>query len=360
MKNIIFYSIKIILLILLLILSGNFTSGIIELIFKVLVILLIFLELLGLVKSIISISNNHRRISNTLFSLSVFLFAFVVLELAFIFIPRSHGVGYTKSASNWFKYYWQTNSYGFRDKEPKNDKSAIFFVGDSFTAGHGLKDTDNRFSDIVGQNLNNFESINLGINGADTKSEFNTMIEFIEKSKIKPKIVVLQYYGNDIDKVALSGGLSFSGFSPYRDLNRIFSFFIKGSHLFNYIYWVLPRDDGKPYAELLSEAYKTDSIYQKHQDDLKEFVEYTNKEKILLIAVIFPFMQNLDLSDELYNEKIKNFFESENIKYVDVSMLIRKNNITNLVVNKNDAHPSIDVNKVVADDLIRQLLKYPL
>jgi len=355
MKKILLLIIKVILLLLLLLIFGVKTSGTVEIISKIIILFLLFIELFNVLKYIILIfknSNKNSAILNFIFSFIIFVLIFILLEATFLLIPRSHGVGYTKAAQNWLQFYWRTNSLGLRDSEPIKSNNSILFVGDSFTAGHGIKNESDRFSNIVGERLNNFQSINIGINGLDTKGEFVNMIDFIHKTEIKPQVIVLQYFGNDIDKVAMSNGLSFNGFKPYNYLNSVFSFIIRGSHFVNYLYWLFPQTDVQPYTNFLAEAYSNNNILMKHQEDLFNFIDYANHEKIKMIVIVFPFMRNLEQSDEFYVNKIINFFNSYNIETINVSSLVRNNRVNNLVVNNNDGHASVDVNRIVAHEII--------
>jgi predicted CopG family antitoxin len=93
-------------------------------------------------------------------------------------------------------------------------------VGDSFTAGHGLKSVDDRFSNMVGKELNkkskNIDIINIGKPNLDSRSEYEEMKNVLYLTRIKPQKIILQYFGNDIEGVAADNGLIFEGFRPLR------------------------------------------------------------------------------------------------------------------------------------------------
>jgi lysophospholipase L1-like esterase len=121
-----------------------------------------------------------------------------------MFLSLSHGSGEAYSGKIWGERYWNPlNKFGFRDEEPKNGKNNVFFVGDSFTAGWGIKKIEDRFSEITAKELKKtgkiINEINLGRYGADTQLEFQIFNKFIQKSKISPNHIVLQYFVNDMD-----------------------------------------------------------------------------------------------------------------------------------------------------------------
>ena len=297
-----------------------------------------------------AIGETTKNIATTWVTLSLF---FLLIEGLFMFIPRSHGVGYPLSAKIWRGMYSNNINYmGYRDFEMKTDKPIILFSGDSFTWGHGTKNIQNRYSNIVDQNLEKYNTTNIGQNGFDTRAEFDALIKFIDSTEIIPNKIILQYFGNDIENVAYENGLIFTGFTPYSNLNSLSKFVIERSFLFNYIYWLYPQADTKPYLDFLTNAYRDTTIFEQHSNDLLKFVDFTEANSIELIVVLFPFFENLTLSDDLYIQKIVNLFSSHNVKTINVNDLVDNVAIEKLVVNSNDGHPSVYVNKIVANEII--------
>ncbi|MDH3509084.1 MAG: hypothetical protein OEQ25_18240, partial [Gammaproteobacteria bacterium] len=101
----------------------------------------------------------NRTVRNLLSSAYAVFALLIILEIVFVFMPQSHGAGYTLGARNWFDYFWSANEIGYRDKplqEVDRGKPRILVVGDSFTAGHGIRNPDDTY---VGQ-LRNLTSDN--------------------------------------------------------------------------------------------------------------------------------------------------------------------------------------------------------
>lgn len=287
----------------------------------------------------------------------------LLLESSFMFVPRTHGIGYSLANILWFKKYWNPiNSHGCRDDEPiKNGKKNIFFVGDSFTAAQGIKEVKDRFSDIVKANLsktdNDIQVINLAHNSFDTKSEKESMFKFMELSNIQPDYIVLQYYGNDIDHIAREHGLKGGeGFSPYAEMNFLTLQLVSGSYLINFLYWLVPKQDVDGYSKYLERAYSTEAIFNDHMREFRPFIEFANKRKIPLIVIIFPFMQEIELSKKLYTEKIGRFLSGSGVKYIDLSQLLKDLPVSERVINSNDAHPSVQVHRIVGEELSKYII----
>jgi len=284
-------------------------------------------------------------------SVSVFL---IFLETVCMFVPIYHGINHSYGSKIWFKMYWNPiNSFGFRDREPRQNETTILFVGDSFTAGHGIKNIRDRFSDIVGKQLSYVRSANIGKNGLDSGSEYDLMIDFISKTKIKPSKIILQYFGNDIDRIAIRNGLKFKGFIPYTEISNISRYLINSSFLLNFIYWSFPSDYSKEYIDFIVKAFENEYIFKEHLKDLQRFIDYAKESAAELVVVVFPFMQSFETSWETYSEKIISFFKMNGVKTVDVALLTADLKAIERVVNKNDGHASTVVHKRVADEIIR-------
>lgn len=322
----------------------------------------LFLLIFILIESVVLFKTQvvDRKINNLLSNIGSLLVSFfvifLVLEMIFMFVPKSHGAGNALSARIWLnKYQKPINSYGFRDKEPKKNSPAILFVGDSFTEGQGLTDTDERFSNIVGAEFPKLATINIGKRGLETAKEFKVMTNFIEKTNIQPEVIVLQYFGNDIDETAFSNGLSFGAKPAYFNVPSIFKPLIKGSYFLNFIYWMLPQGDATAYKEFLQRAYQSDEIFSKHKQDLQLFVDYANQHSIKLVVIVFPFLWNTEESDELYVNSIIHFFEENNATAISVSPLVQDIPVEKRIINVNDSHASKEVNARVAQAILERL-----
>jgi hypothetical protein len=327
---------------------------------RLFLLIFIFIESIKLFKIIFIDTKINKIISNSATVLLSIFALFIFLEAIFMFIPRSHSADCTLASSLWYAKYWKpVNSLGFRDNEPTNSKHVILFVGDSFTAGHGLKSVEERYSNLVGKELNKNNSkytvVNIGKPGADTLGEYYLMKNFIYTTRIKPEKIVLQYCGNDIEYVAQENGVKFDGYKLPRYMNKFVLFIGSGSYLINYIYWLFPRDNfDAQYIAFLHHAYKNDDIFSKHKDELQLFVNYARENSIQLIVVAFPFLTALDMSDALYVNNIVHFFEANKITVINVSSLVRDIPDEERIINVNDGHASKTVNRIVAEEILKK------
>ena len=159
----------------------------------------------------------NRKIYDRLVVVTSGLFTFLLIELGFMFYAQTHAVGHTLAHELWMYKNWKVNEIGYRDSMPveknKNAKK-IFFVGDSFTEGTGLK-VGERYTDQLQKRLdgNQYAVYNIAKCGADTRMEFSNLSKFPEK----PDLLFLQYYQNDIEGVGSDHlKVKINSFKPFK------------------------------------------------------------------------------------------------------------------------------------------------
>ncbi|GAB4027612.1 SGNH/GDSL hydrolase family protein [Spirosoma koreense] len=327
---------------------------------KCCLLLLIVIELLriyyyGVVKN----PNPPKLLGNlaTLFLPIVLLL--VALEMAFMFIAQSQEGGITLASHIWFERHWLPMTPDDYRDSPKTDtvgKKKVLIVGDSFTAGHGLTSASDRYGNVLAEKLGDkqFVTYNLGISGSDTRDEFKRLTKF----KVRPDVLILQYFPNDIEKVAAQHGLKPAAFTPFSDIPRAFqSLFIK-SYLFNYLYWQFPHGNFAPFDTYARTAYGTPAIINDHLSDLNQFVEYAKANNAQLYVVLFPFVHNLEQSAE-YTRPVVAFFKQQNVPVLEVGRLIGDIDVKDRVVGRNDGHASALVNHRVGEALFQLIESKP-
>jgi len=124
--------------------------------------------------------------------------------------------------------YLVTNSEGFRSnyefKKQKGELPRILFLGDSFTGGH-LVDNDQRFTDIIGKELN-VETYNYAVSGTGTDQQVLIFEKFA--SGVEADLIVFCIWIENIERIILkerlfyeqSTGLYKFNPKPYFQLNK--------------------------------------------------------------------------------------------------------------------------------------------
>jgi len=268
-------------------------------------------------------------------------------------IPQTHEVGYTLSAQTWLRYCWEPlNELGYRDEKVQADTNMkhILIVGDSFTAGYGICDVNQRYSNLLAQQLPDDHHVhNLGHNGADTREAYKRLLEY----PVSPDLVIVQYYSNDVDGIARDQGIDFGGFEPYQDIPLLSRPIIRGSFLANLLYWQFPHADKQPYVEFLQSAYQDTSLLNTHLHDLNQFASYAKDQGIPLIVLIFPFLR--DLEGSFFVSTIEQHFQAQDIPVINLIPQLQPIPPMQRVVNKHDAHPNERVHALAAQALYETL-----
>ncbi|MCF0064903.1 SGNH/GDSL hydrolase family protein [Dyadobacter chenwenxiniae] len=285
------------------------------------------------------------------------LVTLIFLEIIFMYIPQSHEGVLSKASQIWWEKYWKPiNSLGYHDKEIKKEpgKKKILVIGDSFAAGHGLKDVNERFSNQLEASLgaDKHSVYNLGMSGADTRDEAKRLVEF----PVKPDVIVLEYFPNDIEKVGREKGLSLSGAEPYADLKGPMATLVKRFYLPNFIYWQLPHTGFSTFEKFVQTAYTDTTVLNAHLRDLSKMIDYRDSTGAKMYAVFIPFLFQVDKSAG-YTKPVEDYLRSKGVTVVGINDGVLKIPEKERVVGKNDGHGSATLNKLIADRLTEAMKK---
>ena len=288
-------------------------------------------------------------------------FLVFVLELFFkAFVIQSDAFGHTLAAKRWFERYWgPTNSFGFRDKEfdarTLASSRALFVVSDSFDAGLGVNNQEDRFSNHLRRWMgSDWTVLNFGRNGWDTRKE----IEALRAFPIQPDVIIWSYYLNDI-----AGAAAEHGHNKYIDLSISPSWVrvpVENSYFLNFVYWrwfrVLSRLEGGHFWEAIQSDFDNEAIWNTHRKELQDVVDYMRHHHIALLVFIFPSLTDI-LGSQRVTAKVADTFRSAGSPVIDLSDYLAGRDYRSLIVNNVDAHPNVDLHLEVAQIIHGHLKK---
>lgn len=269
------------------------------------------------------------------------------------YIYNSDGFGHTLAMKQWMKKYWiPKNSMGFRDVEHNHrallqrNKKVLFVVGDSIVAGHGIKNYQDRFPNILQKQLGEqWEVIILARNGWQTKQEYRAISTY----PIKPDVVILSYYINDIH-----GAASLLGYNIPIQVEPSKLAIVKKSYFVNYLYWRLYRGSmGTNYWDYLSDCFNNQKIWQLHTKELLRVIGYMNDNNIPLIFVVWPHLMHLEESIE-FTSKVVRLLNAYNVPALNVSEFIKSIEARDRIVNPLDVHPNESIHMLVATKILEE------
>jgi hypothetical protein len=279
------------------------------------------------------------------------LIPILLLEFGLRFATFPSGTGAGSASQRWFEKNWNPiNAEGYRDLElnDNSEKPAMVFLGDSFTAGHGVKFTETYYFWARKNFSNSYDFVNLGRNGASTKHQEKNLVKFFAAHTVQPRYMIHQYFGNDIEdyieRIKIERGFL------RRNLSRV-------SELYNFIdtYFYI-AEFSKLYIEQLLGAYENQHLFKQHYSDIERIHETVYSKNGQIIFVLFPFLnseQALNASGT-YIKRVKDAFLQgcrQGDIFIDVTPLAFSLTSSERVVNFMDGHPSPRLHRMVGEQL---------
>ena len=300
----------------------------------------------------------YKNVALALYSIGLTL---LILEGVFMFFNATHRFNGTLASRSWFMRHWELNSEGYRDVEYDDKliegKRKVIFLGDSFVAGHGIDDPEDRFSDLLDQKIPDFNySFNLGVGGSDVLDAYQRLEAF----PYEPDFLIFSYYLNDIDLDAERAGLEIARARSYDDVFLPFRFFVRRSYLLNNLYWRFPHGgEMADYEQFVKQCYTDSTVMDIHTAHLDSIVYFAQDRGIPMLAMVWPFLDRVEWS-EFATTPILEHFEERGVYTMDIREMLLGREVKELVVNNNDAHPSAALHVEIADSLYEMLLDYNL
>lgn len=286
---------------------------------------------------------------------------FMALELGFkLFFAQSDGFRYTLASQNWYEWYWQENSLGYRDVEwtPQQlaDKTKVMVVGDSFVAGSGIANPQDRFANQLGRLLgDDYAVLNVAAPGWDTVDEVEAILNY----PYRPDMLVLSYYINDIEGTAYQTGVQRPQIR--QDPPAWLLPLVQNSYAINFLYWRIirlgPQEWAKVYWDNWLKKISTDpEITWRHQQELLKIIDGAASEQIPLFVVVFPNLAAVDESQPFIRPVI-DLFQTHQVPVLDVGKLLTGRDPATTTVNAIDSHPNEAINREVAEHLYQMLIQ---
>lgn len=291
----------------------------------------------------------RSRAANAVIFLLSFLLIFAAIELTMRFTTiYPDGFAVTLQFTTWYeRYYTPLNEFGNRGYEARSadaGQKTILVIGDSYAAGHGINDIDDVFAYQAEAILGNDYIVNLNAGIGISPS----VEKYLSPYPVQPDILVLSHFINDIEHTGIPGIETYLEYNP----NAFVRWFTDRYFLFSFVYWhsYIGPQMVSSYADELLAAYDDAEKWAEHQARLQEFVDYANEREIPLLVIVWPTLNDMDLSLAA-NQRVENFFREAGTIVVDIRPSIEPIPIPERMINDFDAHPSLIVNRRVAEAL---------
>lgn len=309
---------------------------------------------------------NHQWVSKIIINMltTAISIAFIVLSLEGyfgFFYDKTDSYGYLLTSVRWFKRHYRLNNVGLRDNkhyfyEKGPGKKRIVFVGDSFTAGHGIKDVRERFTGIIEERLKkafpdgNYEVYTIAVNGWETDDEVDYFNRLFEEG-FKADEIILCFNMNDIAWASPKKQSTFKLLNEKAPKNWL----LQHSFFLNFLYiriGMFSTHEYKNYFDWLSESYEG-KTWELEKMLLWKFKEVCVRNGCTLKVVILPLIGDLSGGFRLKasHDKVASFFRSVGIPYIDLSKRLSGFPAKKLTVNKFDAHPNEFAHNIIAEEI---------
>jgi len=297
-------------------------------------------------------SRIRNVVGNLLLSVFSILFILLFLEIIFgVFMVQSDGYGFTLSSKLWHEKYWKpVNAYGYRDYEHDWKENILFVVGDSFVAGDGIENIDDRSAGVLAKKLGDEWTVAaIAKRGWSTDSEYEALV----KHEKRPQKIILSYYINDIENAAMANGLARP--QLIEKPNKIIRPIVDNSFLFNWLYWRLYRGGfGDVYWNYLKRAYSDPDVWNSHKKELRNIIDFARQNDVEIVSVVWPHLNHIEGSSE-FTSRVVEFFVEEEIKVIDLTTHFRNRASETFVVNALNGHPNKKAHMEAAE-LVYELL----
>ena len=267
----------------------------------------------------------------------------------------------------------QTNSLGFRGpefrKEKPGDTLRLVFLGDSFTFGDGVHDSDTYAevtSALLRADLSDsalmVESLNLGVGGYNAIDSAR-MLRFIGLS-YAPDVVVLGYVLNDAEPSLLevdpaSGRIVWgesAANAPELAANPLppdtWPYRLRTARLL----WKYfsDRESSRRTVAFYQSLYEDSAVaWDENRRALHEIIELSESKRIPCIVLLFPILHELndDYPFAGIHAKVAHEVEKAGGTLIDLFPRLKGRKASELWVHPADQHPNEEVHAIAAEEL---------
>lgn len=305
----------------------------------------------------------HRRadrawwmlpVANVLVLAALLSLPLPVGEVYFRFIyDTTDAYSLSRVSQEWFLRHYRYNQANVRDSlDTYNVKMRpgirrVSFLGDSFTVGHGVKDVEMRFANIIRAQHPDWEVHALAQNGVDLGVQL-TKVKRMALGGYAMDIVVLVYCLNDITDLI----------PPWQAImKRMYDtkppVWTRHSYLLDTMFhrWVVYFDeDLRDYYDFIPKAYDS-HVWPTQQKRLRTLRDMVTSRGGHFVVVTFPFVHQMQ-PDSPYRQvhaTLNEFWSQLNVPHLDLLPVLESYLVEALVVNGRDPHPNEKAHALAAD-----------
>jgi hypothetical protein len=292
-------------------------------------------------------------VGNLLLLLFLVSSALLVGEVYYrFFYDTTDSLMYTKVSRRWEQRYYRWNTATARDNQEyklfvSNGKRRITFLGDSFTAGHGIKNVEDRFANRIRSQRPEWEVHVLARPGFDTWGEIEFLRTWVT-NRYELDLVALVYCLNDNSDMIPE---RWEAIDRIQADVRNAGWLRQNSFFLDVVYHRLRlRNDPfmRGYFDLVQNAYRG-PLWQQQQQRLVQLKQLVESNGGKLVVITFPFLHALGATYpyEFVHQQFRQFWSDQGVPHLDLLPTFRNLSPKDVTVNSFDAHPNERANELV-------------
>ena len=293
-------------------------------------------------------------------------FAYIYSGFEFYFryrFDQSDSLGFLKTSERWTARHVVFNNYQYRDRDFRVQKTPgvvrVGVIGDSNTMGAGIRNPENRFSNILEKLLNDHgykvEVYNFGVSGFDTDQEVTEYNRRLKQFDVD--LLVWQYFFNDVEEATHSAGTQI--LKHEQALPRgLITFLTDHSFFFDYLYWRLAAKYDSTFGEIRNadvQQYNIPEVFNHHSDLIASFsgqLRQQNKPFVVLLLPFMYFFPNYPKEVIEIHQRMDALFRHDGATaIVEIVEDLLKKQKQDLIASPYDSHPNEYVHRLAAEKL---------
>ncbi|MGD1848409.1 MAG: hypothetical protein ACFB10_23710 [Salibacteraceae bacterium] len=293
---------------------------------------------------------------NLALTLTLLTALFAIGETWYRFVlDTTDSFGLNKITTRWMHRHFQPNGQGFRDNQDWEmartpGKRRITFIGDSFTAGHGVESVDDRFANRIRKAHPEWEIHIMGNNGLETEDVGYLIERFALDYAYEFEELVYVYNINDIATLLPQTKVLYD---KMERLQADMGFWARQSYLINTWYYRLSASqipEIKSYYDYVLSAYSGET-WKRQVQQLLEVQNYCQRQRIRLKVVLFPFLheQKDPTAYAGIHQQLLTYWQQADVPCLDLLPVFEPHQGEDLKVNAYDAHPNEQAHAIAAE-----------
>lgn len=296
-------------------------------------------------------------LGNLLVTLSLLGVAAMTAETWLRFLSVKTDVyGMTLPSRRWFLLYTTQNSWKCRDREWAVPKPPgvyrVALVGDSYVFGWGVEDVNDRMTERLAQRFDAVapravEVLNVAKGGWGTKDQVKPVSDIIDVLGVDE--VVLCFLPNDIEKLIPKPEFGDPTLPPQQ------SFFnLDSSCVLDYLYrrvYTPMKPVVTHYHDWLAGGFRNPQVMAELEDSVDAMIAKCSETGVKFRVVLLPFIKTggREWDSKQVHAIARGVFERRGVEVVDLLPTIAGREPGRLVVNRDDAHPNAEANRLFAE-----------